>query len=118
MRSQGCCYSEIPDGDRSTMRGDPNQEELSTLEVVHISCFPSALPGSVQYGHEYLTAPDLAHGPRVIAQQLSTVGDDSFGVFVSETQKLILKLRLCSPTCPETDGDPLPSDSQVLGLQV
>lgn len=33
IRGQGCCHPEIPDREGSTMRGDPNQEESSTLEM-------------------------------------------------------------------------------------
>lgn len=50
--------SEIPDGEVTRERG-PQQGELSLLEVVHPSCFPSALPGPVQDGHDCLQLPRL-----------------------------------------------------------
>ena len=64
-------------------------------------------------------APDLVDGPRLVAMQLSDIGDNRFGGFgLFLRQRLSLELRLHSPRWPGTDSDPLPSDSRVLGLKV
>lgn len=68
--------SEIPDGEVTRERG-PQQGEPSLLEVVHLSCFPSALPGPVQDGHDCLQLPRL--GPCLGAKLLKTAEMTALG---------------------------------------
>lgn len=78
--------SEIPDGEVTRERG-PQQGEPSLLEVVHPSCFPSALPAPFRMDTTACSCPDLVHGPCLEAKLLKTAEMTALGfLFVLETE--------------------------------